>query len=183
MDIWYPKIPARRLPALIRITVLGDLLAGLYGAVHDQVSYSISPEYFTKMKFHQFAYADFGWLPRVFAAEIGFLATWWVGLIGGWFLARLGLAELSEKTNRSYTIRAFAIVVGVAIIVGTLGALLGVIQANGDLSGWHVWQEGLSLRDLWSFVVVSYLHGASYLGGLLGLIVAAVYVQRAKGSV
>src|SRR5262249_20288455 len=118
MGVWYPSIPARRFPALIRVTVVSGLLAGAYGAIHDQVSYAISPEYFTKLKFRPFAFADFGWPPRVMAAEVGFLGTWWVGLIGGWFLARMGLAELSERSPWKYTLRALAMAAGVAMTVG-----------------------------------------------------------------
>lgn len=179
MSIWYPSISVRRLPALIRITVVCALFAGGYGALHDQVSYSISPEYFTQMKFHQFAYADFGWSPRVLAAEVGFLGTWWVGLIGGWFLARTGLAELTERSRRYDMARTLALAAGVAITIGALGALLGAVQAQGDLSGWQAWQENLGLRDLPGFVIVAYLHWASYLGGFLGVVAAAVYVKRA----
>jgi len=179
MSWFYPLISVRHFPFLIRVTGLGALVAGAYGALHDQVSYSISPEYFTKMKFYQFAYADFGWPPRVFAAEVGFLATWWVGLIGGWILGRIGLAELTQQTTWSYTARAFALAAGVTVIVGALGALLGAAQARGDLSTWQAWQQNLGLDDLHGFVVVAYLHWASYLGGVLGVLSAAVYVKRA----
>jgi hypothetical protein len=72
----------------ILVAIIGGLIAGAYGIVHDQVTYTIAPEYFTKLKFHQFHYADFGLGNRIFAATIGFLATWWVGAIAAWLLAR-----------------------------------------------------------------------------------------------
>jgi hypothetical protein len=86
MNLLYPKFPANRLPFMVRIALLGGVVAGSNGAVHDQVSYAISPEYFTKLKFKQFSWADFGWPPRLFAGEVGFLATWWVGCspAGSW---------------------------------------------------------------------------------------------------
>src|ERR1043166_5997270 len=59
---------------MLGYALLGALLAGTYGVVHDQVTYSISAEYFTRLKFSQFQRADFGFPPRVFVAEIGFLA-------------------------------------------------------------------------------------------------------------
>jgi hypothetical protein len=49
MDILYPRIKRERLPAMIGISLLGAVLAGLYGAAHDQLSYTISKEYFTKL--------------------------------------------------------------------------------------------------------------------------------------
>ena len=107
MTFWYPNFPPRQLPTIIRIAAVSALVTGIYGALHDQVSYSIAPEYFTKLKFKQFHWADLSWPPRVFAALVGFLATWWVGLIGGWLLARYGLAELAELSPRRYFARAF----------------------------------------------------------------------------
>ncbi len=78
MNIFYPTMPAKRWSALLCMAGFGALAGGLYGAVHDQISFSISREYFTRMKFIQFAWADFGWPERLFAAEVGFLATWWM---------------------------------------------------------------------------------------------------------
>ena len=76
MNIFFPVIPRKRLRAMFGIALLGAILAGCYGALHEQISFNISPEYFTKMKFDQFRYADFGWPARVFASEVGFLASW-----------------------------------------------------------------------------------------------------------
>src|SRR3954468_16183226 len=126
MDLIYPRIKLSRLPAMIRVSLLGALFAGIYGAVHDQVSYAISPEYFTKLKFHQFWYADFGFHPRVFAAEVGFLASWWVGMIIAWLLARLGLTELPPAERRTTTIVAFIVVFLLALIGGGCGLVLGI---------------------------------------------------------
>jgi len=83
-----PRIALRDLPPMFAAGLLGAVIAGGYGILHDQITYSISPEYFTKLKFEQFRWANYGFPERVFVAEIGFLATWWVGLFCGWFLAR-----------------------------------------------------------------------------------------------
>jgi hypothetical protein len=74
---------------MLGYAAVGAVLAGFYGVVHDQVTYSISPEYYTCLKFSQFRYADFGLPARVFVAEIGFMASWWVGFVAGWFIARI----------------------------------------------------------------------------------------------
>jgi hypothetical protein len=122
---------------------------------------------------------DFGWPPRLFAAEVGFLGTWWVGLIGGWVLARVGLAELTETGMRYPAVKAFGIALGTAVLVGVIGGSCGVAVARfQDPREWEEWRQLLHLEDLPAFVVVCYLHGASYLGGLIGLITAVVYVRR-----
>lgn len=179
MRLLAPRFPARHLPAMLAVAGAGAVVAGVYGALHDQVSYAVSPEYFTRMKFRQFAWADAGWPPRAFASAIGFLATWWVGLFAGWFLARAGLAEIPRPARRRHVIRSFAIVFAAAVVTGTLGATLGLVVAHStDLSGWRDAEQALELEDLRGFVVVAYLHAAGYLGAAVGLVLAIWYVRR-----
>jgi hypothetical protein len=180
VNLLYPVIPRAQLAAMVRIAAIGAVVAATYGAVHDQVSYTISPEYFTKLKFHQFAWADAGWPRRVFVAEVGMLATWWVGMIAGWVLCRAGFADPEKATLRGDVARAFAIVLGVAVASGVVGVLLGTIASHGDLTSWSEWRENLWLVDVPSFVIVAYLHWASYLGALLGLVVAVMDARRRR---
>ena len=42
---------------MIGFTLVGAILAGLYGILHDQITFRISKEYFTRNKFDQFHYA------------------------------------------------------------------------------------------------------------------------------
>jgi hypothetical protein len=164
---------------MARIAFLGAIIAGGYGALHDQISYAISPEYFTRLKFRQFDYADFGWRPRIFASEVGFLGSWWVGLFAGWFLARAGLAELSAPARRSCTLESFAILLAVTAVAGIGGAVLGLaVTQSGDLGAWDHWRRSLELEDLRAFVIVAYLHAAGYLGALTGLVLAIAWVRR-----
>jgi hypothetical protein len=165
---------------MVRTALLGTAIAAVYGAVHDQISFSIAPEYFTRLKFRQFAWADLGLPPRLFATEVGVLATWWVGLVGGWLLARAGLAELPGGGRRAPTVRAFGIVLGAAGAGGLIGATFGVAESRGDLAGWADWQRALDLRDLPAFVVVAYLHAGGYLGALAGVVLGVVYVRRTR---
>jgi hypothetical protein len=178
VNVLYPKFPLRNLPAMLRIALAGAALAGCYGALHDQISYSISPEYFEKLKFHQFSYANFGWPRRVFASEVGFLASFWVGLAGGWFIARAAVAA-AQPISRNQIVKSFAIVAAITLLGGAMGALAGVIASRaGDLSGWEHWQRDLDIRQIRPFVVVAYLHAGSYIGALAGIIAAVVLVRR-----
>jgi hypothetical protein len=149
--------------------------------LHDQISYTISPEYFTRVKFRQFAFADFGLPARVFAAEVGFLATWWVGLIAGWLLARAGLAELAAAGTWRAVVRAFALVTAIAILSGAAGALLGAAMTRGDeLNNWQSWRDRAGVQDLRAFVIVAYLHWGSYAGAVLGFTIALLAVRRSR---
>lgn len=182
MSALWPSMSLARLGASLRIAAAGAVVASAYGAVHDQVSFTISPEYFTQMKFEQFAWADpraAGAPERVFVGLIGVLATWWVGLVAGWALARVGFRE-PESARWRDVVRALGSMLGVAAVCGVVGGLLGWIASRGDLRGWEEWRVGLELRDVRSFVVVAWLHWANYLGGAAGLVVAVVRVRRAE---
>lgn len=163
---------------MLRIALTGALIAGTYGAIHDQISFAISPEYFTRMKFYQFRWADVGLPPRAFASVVGVLATWWAGLFAGWVLARIGLDRLPPESRAPLQRRAFAIILLSTVLAGALGALAGVLISRGDLSGWREYRDAYILRDLPSFVTVAWLHAAGYLGALLGLLLASVSLHN-----
>jgi hypothetical protein len=83
---------------LLLIIALSPLIAGLYGSIHDQLTYTISPEYYTKFKFYQFGLYDIGNEahlphPRTAVAVVGFLATWWMGLPIGAVLGAVGMMQ------------------------------------------------------------------------------------------
>ena len=65
VNILFPTIPWKYIPPMLGISLMGTLVVGSYGILHDQITYSISAEYFTKLKFHQFHYANFGFPVRV----------------------------------------------------------------------------------------------------------------------
>jgi hypothetical protein len=105
---------------------LAALVAGTFGMVHDAITYRLGPDYFHEFKFpqitSQFPWADFG-LPRsLFAMEIGFLASWWVGAVGGYLLSRKlqhtkQIRQFWPQLRRILAIAAFT-----AITVGICGA-------------------------------------------------------------
>jgi hypothetical protein len=180
-SILYPKLRLRLLPAMLGHATLGALAAGIYGILHDQLTYSISPEYFTRLKFLQFHYADLGLPPRVFVAEIGFLASWWVGFVAGWFLARVTVPAFPPPRALRCSLRGFGIVFGTAITASAGGWLLGLLRSSDPgLSAWQGFALRYGVVDLPGFVRVAYIHNASYLGGLIGLVIAIIYLRRLK---
>lgn len=178
MNPLYPAFSTLRFLSTLRISLLGALIAGPYGALHDQISYSLSPEYFTKVKFKQFSYLDFGWPDRIFATEIGFAASWWVGLAAGWFLARAGLAEIASPRRRLVLVTSFAIVIAGVLLGGIIGFGLGHRKGAGDLSDWRDLADELEVQRLEGFVTVAYLHAGGYAGAFVGLLAAIAFVRR-----
>ena len=173
-------LPAAAWPVLRQVALLsltGSLIAGSFGILHDQITYTISPEYFTRLKFDQFRAADFGFPTRVFVAEIGFLATWWVGLIAAWFLARIALPKFHSPEKR--VLKAMAIIVGITILLGVAGYFIGPSLFE-NRPGWHEALNSMGVTDTTAFNRVAAIHLGSYAGAFIGWI--AMMVRFATGS-
>ena len=62
------------------LLMVGCLFAGLYGIIHNQISYTVSPEYFHAFKFQQFNIPP-SLQNRIGASIVGWGASWWMGLL------------------------------------------------------------------------------------------------------
>jgi hypothetical protein len=147
------------------------LVAGCFGIIHDQITYTISSEYFTRMKFEQFRAADFGFPARVFVAEIGFLATWWVGLIAAWFLSRIALPKFDSPGKR--VMKAMVTMIGLTAVFGICGYYLGPTLFQ-NRTGWSEALREMEVTDFNAFYQVAGVHLGSYAGALLGWVVMMV---------
>lgn len=173
-----PRIAWADLRVMLGIALVGGVVAGIYGMVHDQVTYSISPEYFTKLKFNQFSYANSGLGDRVFASTIGFLATWWVGFIAAWFLGRRLIPGQPRDQAYRQIRRGIAYIIALGLTFGIAAYGYGLWRGpDADYSSWSWAFRRFKITDTWSFVRVAYIHNAGYLGGLVGLVVALVMIR------
>jgi len=171
----YPKLSWRDAGQIFLMGVVGALVAGIYGVIHDQVTYSLSPEYFSKFKAVQFKDYDYGWPVRGFVALIGFLATWWVGLILGWFLARMSLAKLGRVMSwREFWPRIGAIF-AIMIVCEVAGYVYGTLRYEASLVLWSDWQRVYGIVDVAAFARVGHIHNMAYLGGVFGTVMVSVF--------
>lgn len=181
MNFLYPKLRRAELLESLRFAAIGSLIAAAYGMVHDQVTYSLSEEYFTKLKFHQFAYAEFGRGPRFFAGVVGLLATWWVGFIAGWFLGRLGAKRLTQSDGRRAIWRGFAMIFGCGMVGGIGGWLIGrTITSNRIPEHWLHMLQQFEIERGADFITVAYIHNGGYAGALVGFVISAIWIGRMK---
>ncbi len=173
----WPRLSRRDLRSVLCLAGIGGLLGGCYGILHDLITYSLGPEYFTRLKFQQFAWADPGLPPHLFAAEIGWLATAAAGAIAGWFLARRAVPGRAFKSAAGITLRGLGIVLAVAMTGGVVGFVMGRARmANADFSNWSGDLE--QVGDPASFVLVAYIHNSGYAGALIGLLLACLVTGR-----
>ncbi|MCA9293573.1 MAG: hypothetical protein KDA20_07150 [Phycisphaerales bacterium] len=164
----------RAFAAIILLCIVGSVA---YGVIHDQFTARICIEYFTVT--HPPLVNSTS--PTVVALAWGVVATWWMGLILGFFVAlcaRLG-RSLPKLTWKSFVVPLIVVLV----IMGVGAALWGpafrdlhvptsVLRENPELYDWPV---GISLdkRDAWLTCLGA--HQASYTLGTVGGFALCIY--------
>lgn len=156
------------------------LLAGLYGVLHNQVSYRISPGYFHEFKFIQFYTPSYleDWLG---AAVIGWKASWWMGLIIGTPIYLLCLFVRGNAAFIGTFMLAAISVIASALLVGIAALIYAYLSYSPD----HlpIWMEGREVADPVAFARAGTMHNAAYLGGLIGMVIGCgVAISRAIRS-
>lgn len=168
----------KKLGILLLVILIATLLAGSYGALHDQITFTISSEYFTVFKFDQFHFQEWGNNnPRLTTAWIGFLATWWVGFYIGIIQGLVGLIHKGPKLMFKYVMNSILITLGVAFLFGILGGIVEVL--NGETSPSCFPYE---IQDCKSFRIVGSIHNFGYMGGEIGATIGLAYqiIKRRK---
>ena len=178
MSLLYPTFTLRQFGWMMVFGLVGSLIAGVYGIVHDQITFSLGYEYFTEFKFHQFHYLDKSQPERLVVAEIGFLATWWVGFFAGWFMGRLTIPHMPLGIAARRSLKGVLVMIITAVIFASGAyAIAPTDTEDPRISAWESLLEHTDVIDVVAFVQVGYIHNASYLGGLVGLIVALVWLR------
>ena len=172
----------KKIGILLLTIIISTVLAALYGAIHDQVTYSISSEYFTVFKFDQFGFLEWGNNnPRLTTALIGVLATWWVGLYIGIFQGLVGLIHQDYKLMFTYVSKAIFITLGVALLFGIFGFVAGKL----DPDPYQDCCFPYTIKDGKSFMIVGSIHNYGYAGGEIGAFIGIAYqiIMRRKKAV
>lgn len=167
----------RKAQVFFKFVLRSLLVAGLFGAIHDQISYSVSSEYFTRLKFVQFMLTD-SFLPeRIRASLVGILASWWMGIPLG---ILTGLAGYIHPTPAQMH-RALTLSIGV-IVLFTLGFALaglayGYIVTASPLNpdDYRSWYIPRGLQEPRNYLCVGHMHNAAYVGGALSIPAAWVF--------
>lgn len=161
----------------LKIVLLCVVAACLYGIVHDQVTARVCVEYFTIGH------------PPVFAAESptllglgwGIIATWWVGVILGGFLAIAarfgGRTKLVARELVTPVCVLMMVAAASAFLAGYIGYILaeqGTIGLSGPLAQQIATERhSLFLADAWA-------HSASYGVGFLGGMTICIFAVRTR---
>jgi len=149
---------------LIFVSVAGAVvIASAYGAIHNLITYQISPEYFTLFKFIQFGMSKTMMPELIKAMYVGVLASLWTGLfIGGVVGCELLFAQ--RQLRALYYCIATMLVLTCAILGAMIFDHLVIDNALYFLPP--------GVTDAASFYLVGSIHNGSYAGGFIGTIIA-----------
>ena len=158
--------------AYFTFVLTAPLAAGLFGVLHNQLSYSVAPEYFTQFKFIQFHMLESELPARLLASAVGWRASWWMGIPLG-LLGGLGLLWSHAGAGRKRALWASLVAMLVTTLLVAIGGLLygWFVTREVDLSLYQAWfiPDGVDVRR---FLRAGHMHNAAYLGGVLSIAMA-----------
>jgi hypothetical protein len=144
--------------------------AALFGAVHDQISYFVAPEYYTRFKFLQFNLVASPLPDRLRAAVVGIWASWWMGLPLGVLVGLAGFAQRSARQMARALLWSLPLACGIVLLVALCGLAYGWIATSSvDLSAYRGRYIPRNLSDPRAFLRAGYMHNAAYLGGAIAV--------------
>lgn len=165
--------------AFVLLTLCAVVAAGVFGMLHNQLSYSVGASYFHDFKFDQFgipAEAQGRWG----AAVVGWRASWWMGLLVGLPAFVLGYLWIGRpKLLLTAGLGAIGAVISLALLAAMGGLLLGMARSTGALEGLVALPTSVS--DPQGFIRAALMHNGTYLGGLAGVLVAVLTMWRMRG--
>ena len=164
----------------ILIIILSIILASVFGFLHNQISFTISDEYFTKFKFKQFGFEDYGMTSsRLYSGLIGIVSSWWVGLIIALFHGTIPFFLFSYKDMWKYAKGAILRNLGITFLFSILGILFGIYHVSYYPK--NSYDIPLPLKSEERFFIAGMMHNFSYIGGVVGLL-CGVYYQFKRQS-
>ena len=174
MGLWEDKMSKPLVLALL--AGVSMVVAGLYGALHNQLSYSVGSSYFHDFKFAQFGITE-SMQNRLGASLVGWRASWWMGLLAGMPAFLLGFMIL-RRPQRLLAAGLGAIgAVIITVLLFSMGGLMLGMMAPQYASSLPL-PDGIS--DTESFLRAALMHEASYYGGFVGILVALFSIWQAR---
>ncbi len=167
-----------KLGVFLALLVVAIVAAGAFGALHNQISYSVGSDYFHQFKFRQFGIPP-DLPPRIGAAIVGWRASCWMGVVVGLPPFLLGLLLLSPARKFwSAGLRAVLAVIVTATLFSGIGLIFGFVTIDAQMAAKLPFPE--SIADRVGFARAGVMHDASYLGGFLGIFIAVWIIFRAS---
>lgn len=176
---------AARLKLILVWTTLGIIAATFYGILNDQITLTISPEYFSVYKREQFnqALQQTGMLNaplRMQAVLIGSLATWWFGMFLGLALSISGIFGCHHELDTTKFLRAVVGIMSFTFLISVIGGVVGFFAELSIKPNTEDWPFLAGIHNVRMAFVVGFWHDGAYLGGFLGTLLAGPWLKRER---
>lgn len=175
-----PDLSVEEAILIFKVAFAGLAISGGYGLVHDQLTFSLSDEYFVRMKFTQFERWWDGCSDRVFAAQIGIQGSWWAGLISGWVFGRVAVWKFPAERVLGEALKGLGIAFLLAVCGGVAGYGLSFAFPRPG-SYWVEISEYLEVVHISEFRRVGYIHIGGYVGAAIGVVAGLLHLLRRAG--
>ena len=177
----------KKLLTIILVALIASAIAGIYGVINDQITFTISSEYYTKYRFLQYNLVQVEGdsriiHPRVLVVLIAFLSTWWFPLISGLIIVIFNLIQNTWKTLLKTSVLAILISILITIFSEVIGFILGFLILSKFpkyyFADWYFIPD--KLNDYENYITAGTMDVFNFFGGILGLIVAIFYSYKKR---
>jgi hypothetical protein len=155
------------------------IIASLFGVLHNQLSFSVSTAFFENFLFRNFGINE--WKldnPRIGAAIVGILGSYWVGFYLGLFYAVIFLF-LKTKNDLKNIFIAITINIGTAFLGSLTGYLVSSFLIPPAQSGIFV---DFGTTNPENYIQAAYMHTGSYYGGVAGLVLGIIFLLKVNST-
>lgn len=161
----------------VKIILASVLLAIMYGIIHDMITAHLCLEYFTIG--HPKIIESTS--PVLLALTWGVIATWWVGLPLGVLLAIVSQAGKRPVIPVSTVLKyALYLLLSMFLVAFIFGTIAGIAALKGNLVLFGTMAELIPKEQHARFLAAGWAHGASYLSGVIGIIVISRIIIKLR---
>lgn len=165
---------------VILIIIFSIIIASLFGAMHNQISYSVSSEFFTDFLFGNFGTNEWNLKnERLEASIIGIIGSYWFGLILGIIYVIIFLFMKTEN-NLKYIKNAILINIGFAFLGSFIAYLIAKFFVSYENSGVFI---DFGTQNPQNYLEAAFMHTGSYIGGIAGIVAGIIYLLKSNQKI
>lgn len=153
-----------RLFIFIALLLIAPAIAGIYGFIHDQITFAVSEEFFTKLRFLEFDLPD-NWPPSAKAGVIGIANAMKAGIPFGIVLTAIGKIHKKDFHLLNYTIYAYLL----TCLMSFVFTILALYMPLAPQEVREVATMPADILDPIAFQRVILMNNYGYVGGIIGM--------------
>ena len=161
------------------IVFISTILACVFGALHNQISFTVSNEFFKNYLFGNFRTYEWNIKnERILASIVGIFGTYWVG-----FLMGIAFGIIYIFTNTEQKFKKILPAILITLFFAFFGSIVGFILGKFiPIENSGVFMD-FGTNNPQNYVCAALMHRISYYFGLLGLIFGVIYLLKNRKAI